>query len=260
MAATLAEKHQAHLEASVVVPLFQPSRGANDRVFAEVVEAVRKRQREEAAEAVAHLRSLTAVADPERLTVHTLETSFEDVRMAAARAALTADIILLGQPERLDGDELDTEIFVGALMGGGRPCLMLPRWIEPHAWGRRVMIAWKATPEAARAVQAALPLIACAEAVRVCCINPRGEERGEGPSSLARLATYLTRHGARVEDAVTIESWEGPEKAFPAEIEGFGADLLVMGAYSRSRLQELLFGGMTAAMVRTSKMPLLLMR
>jgi nucleotide-binding universal stress UspA family protein len=45
---------------------------------------------------------------------------------------------------------------------------------------------------------------------------------------------------------------------FPSEIEAFNADMLVMGAYSRPRLQEIVFGGMTAAMVREARIPLLI--
>jgi nucleotide-binding universal stress UspA family protein len=256
-ALALAQTHQAHLEANVIVPLFQPTHGMNDDVFVHSMEELRRRTRERADDAVARLRNLAPDA-ADRVSVRAVETVFDDIRAITGRAARTADLVIAGQPEDLDRNQLDTEIFVGALLGGGSPCLMLPRWIEPHTWGRRVLIAWKGTPEAARALQAAMPLIAAAEAVRVCLVNPRGERHGEDTHSMARLAAYLARHGARVEEPVISESWEGPEKAFLAELDGYGADLLVMGAYSRPRLQEILFGGMTAAMVRHARVPILM--
>jgi nucleotide-binding universal stress UspA family protein len=103
-----------------------------------------------------------------------------------------------------------------------------------------------------------MPFIAAAEAVRISVANPRSGQEGEDAAGLDRLATYLMRHGARVEPPVVRSSWEGPEKMFPSEIEAFNADMLVMGAYSRPRLQEIVFGGMTAAMVREARIPLLI--
>jgi nucleotide-binding universal stress UspA family protein len=258
LAQAVAGFHQAHLEAVAVVqlpsPLYGPGRGALAEIYAGAV----KTAREEGAQAIAALRALTPQT-PDQVTLHTEDAFLADVRALAARAARTADLVILGQPEDFDRSDLGTEILVGALLGGGRPCLMFPRWIEPHAWGKRALIAWKGTPEAARAVQAALPLLKLAEKVRLCLVNPRTERTGEDPRSVARLASYLTRHGVQVEEPSIRESREGPEKLFASEIDGFNADLLVMGAYSRPRFQEIVFGGMTAAMIREAKIPVLLM-
>jgi nucleotide-binding universal stress UspA family protein len=254
LALAVARVHEAHLEANVVVPLPDPIRGMNDVYFVRVYEELRERARKSGAAAVARLSEM---APPTALSVRTREAMLGDVRAAAARAARTADLVVVGQPEALDRSELDTDIFVGALLGGGRPLLMLPRWIQPHPWGRRALVAWKGTPEASRAVQGALPLLKAAEMVRICLVNPRSEREGEDEFSLRRLVAYLERHGVRVEEPVIRTSWEGPEKLFLSEIDGFGADLLVMGAYGRPRLQEILFGGMTAAMVSNARIPVL---
>jgi nucleotide-binding universal stress UspA family protein len=255
LALAIARAYESHLEANVVVPMPDPIRGMNDVYFVRVYEELREKARKDGAAAVARLSEL---APAELVSVRAGEAMLGDVRALAARAARTADLVVVGQPEALDKSELDTDIFVGALLGGGRPVLMLPRWIEPHPWGRRALIAWKGTPEASRAVRGSLPLLKTAETVRICLVNPRSEREGEDDLSLSRLAAYLERHGARVEEPVIRTSWEGPEKLFSSEIEGFGADLLVMGAYSRPRLQEILFGGMTAAMVRNARIPVLL--
>ena len=179
------------------------------------------------------------------------------MRALAARCARSVDLVVVGQPEKLDGSDLDSDLFVGAVLGGGRPCLMVPRWVRPHNWGKRALIAWKGSPEAARAVQGALPLLKSAEAVRICVSNPRGEYEGEDEASLSRLSTYLLRHGVRVEETVVRQSWEGAARMFVSEIEGFGADLLVMGAYGRPRAQEIIFGGMTEDMMREARIPIL---
>jgi nucleotide-binding universal stress UspA family protein len=173
---------------------------------------------------------------------------FSEVRAYAARRARRSDLVIAGQPQSMDG--VDAELLMGAVFGGGRPCLMLPRWIKPHTWGKRVFIAWKGTPEAARAVAGAMPFIRRSETVRICCANPRGEREGEDEQGLNELASYLMRHGANVEPVVSATSWEGADKLILSEIEGFNADLVVMGAYGHTRVHELIFGGLTEKMVR----------
>ncbi|MGE0045253.1 MAG: universal stress protein, partial [Hyphomonadaceae bacterium] len=76
--------------------------------------------------------------------------------------------------------------------------------------------------------------------------------------NLHRVCDYLRMHGVRVEAPKTMRSREAPETVLAAEIEAFHADLLVMGAYSRPRLQEIMFGGTTAAMIREARIPVLL--
>lgn len=245
----IAAADAAHLEVNVIAPLFGSLMPVDPELMVALYERERQKAREEGARVASEIHKLGGA--PDRMSVHIRDLFFSEVRAFAARAARTSDLVVAGQPERMDG--VDAEVLIGALLGGGRPVLMLPRWIKPHAWGRRVFIAWKGTPEAARAVAGALPLIVKAEVVRICVANPRGARHGEDDESLERLAVYLGRHGAKVEPMVTASSWEGPEKLFPSEIEGFNADLVVMGAYGHSRARELVFGGMTEMMVRNAR-------
>jgi nucleotide-binding universal stress UspA family protein len=249
MAQAVAEVRDAHLDVDVIAPLFAPLTPMEPEVMAALYEQERVRARKEGAQVAAELRK--SCGAPDRAAVHVRDLFFSEIRDYAARAARSCDLVIAAQPERMDG--VEAELLIGALLGGGRPALMLPRWIQPHTWGKRVFIAWKGTPEAARAVKGALPFIAEAEAVRICVANPRGERHGEDERSLDRLATYLMRHGAKAESPIATSSWEGPEKLFPSEIEGFNADLVVMGAYGHSRARELVFGGMTEMMVRNAR-------
>lgn len=254
LAADVAKQHGAHLEAILLNRLPGPRFGANE-AMADLYEADLKQSRATAAEA---LKALQAAAGAGDHHLHVVECGAGEARDAAARLSRTADLVMIGKPEDFDGTDLDTDIFIGAVLEGGRPCLMFPRWITPHAWGRRALIWWKGTPQASRAVQGALPFIAKAEAARICVANPRGEREGEDERSIERLGAYLMRHGAKVGDPVMRESWEGPEYMIASEVEGFNADLVVMGAYESSRLQEEMFGGATARMVRDATVPILL--
>jgi nucleotide-binding universal stress UspA family protein len=162
------------------------------------------------------------------------------------------------QPSSGEQGALERKILTGALFAGP-PCLMTPAWIEPHAFGRRVMIAWKASPQAARAVTAALPLLKSAEAVRIVVVDPR-DEAGEGEAARERLGVHLMRHGVRVEAAIGVASEyrDRVGQALDNEAEGFGADLLVMGAYGHARLAEFIFGGVTRHVIAHARQPALM--
>lgn len=256
MGLKLAQAYGAQLEALVLWPVPSAFPIGGGDVLAALDDDARKDVVQASDEALSGLRAIAGG----KAHVHAKIISGGDAQAAAARAVRTADLAIFGQPEEMDGSRLDTDIFLGAILEGGRPCLMLPRWIQPHDFGRRALVVWRGTPESSRALQAALPFLKQAEAVRVCVPNPRGAHHGEDPESLARLATYLMRHGVKVEEPVLRDSWEGSEYMLPSEIEGFRADLLVFGAYEGSRIGEDLFGGVTAKMVREARIPIVMAR
>lgn len=233
----LAEEHGARLEALVLRP------PADLNV---VVEG-----------AVEALREIVGEAG-DRVHVHRIDLGEDDAQAVAAREARLADLVIFGKPETLDNSRLDTDIFAGALLGGGRPCLMLPRWITPHAFGRRPLIAWRGEEEAARALHWAMPFLRAAEEARICLANPRSDREGEDDAGMARLAAYVRRQGVKVGEPVIRESWEDSQRMILSELEGFNADMLVMGAFGAPRLLEELFGGVTASIVRDVRVPVLL--
>lgn len=251
-AQVIASAERAALEVDVVAPLFAflgtDGPGGIAAYYAQERERVHKEAEAAAADVRRALTSGAGVID--NVSVHARDMFFSEVRSYAARTARTSDLVIAAQPESMDS--VEAELLIGTLFGGGRPCLMLPRWIGPHTWGKRVFIAWKGTPEAARAVAGALPFIRKADQVRICCANPRGEREGEDEQSLNRLASYLMRRGASVEPVVTSTSREGADKLILSQIEAFNADLVVMGGYGHSRVRELVFGGLTEKMVRES--------
>jgi nucleotide-binding universal stress UspA family protein len=252
----LARTFSAHLEVHsfTLLPEFPITEAAG--ALADAYGQARARAAAAAEEALAAIRALGPELG-EQFSAYRQDVGPGEARRMAGVIARTADLVILGRTEDIDQSTLDSEILDGALMSGGRPCLVVPRWREPHAWGRRALIAWKGTREASRAVSAAMPLLARADSVRICVVNPRGEADGEDKRSLGRLATHLMRHGVRVEETVTPTSGEGAEKAIAGEIESFGADLLVMGAYGHSRVRQWVLGGVTRAMLASANVPIL---
>lgn len=130
------------------------------------------------------------------------------------------------------------------LMEAARPVLVVPPGLE-HLRGARIVVAWKDTPEARRAVSAALPFIVQADQVFVATAGEGA--RFEGGQDVAEL---LARHGAHV----TTHLLSAPPRETTDEILRFAArqdaDLLVMGAYGHARLRQWLFGGATREILR----------
>jgi nucleotide-binding universal stress UspA family protein len=102
--------------------------------------------------------------------------------------------------------------------------------------GRRILVAWRSSREAARAVNDALPLLATAEAVDLVVVNPTSEHdvRDYGEEPGASIAAHLARHGISVEVLRERAVGESVGKRLLACAAGRGADLIVLGAYGHS--------------------------
>ena len=155
--------------------------------------------------------------------------------------------------ERLPADHHDVGgpgpmgVAAGALlMEVGRPVLVAPPGIERLA-AKRVVVAWKDTREARRAVHDALPFLTRADEVLVAVVGPDADREGAED-----VAAYLSDHSV----AVTTHLLRSPEVSAADEILRFAgreeADLVVMGAYGHSRLREWIFGGATRDVLQTT--------
>lgn len=157
--------------------------------------------------------------------------------VAQARAA---DVVVVGRHGPADGDPGLLAVSAGALlMEVGRPVIVAPPGIERLA-ARRVVVAWKDTREARRAVQDALPFLSRADAVHVVALGPGAHEEGAED-----VATYLVGHGANVTTHLLPSPAIGAGEELLRFAQREGADLIVMGAYGHSRLREWIFGGVT---------------
>ncbi len=147
--------------------------------------------------------------------------------------------------------------FVGnLLLDSGRPVLLAPDK-PPRTLGRTVAIAWKNTPEAARAVTGAMPILAQAEEVIVMSAN-EGDESVDGHSrSAQRLTDTLKWNGCKAR-ALHVRPDHRAAAAILEQSLDLNADLLVMGGYGRSRLRETVFGGFTRDVLQWSPIPVLM--
>ncbi|HSK40304.1 MAG TPA: universal stress protein [Arenibaculum sp.] len=139
-----------------------------------------------------------------------------------------------------------------ALFESGRPILVAPP-AAPTTMGKTVVIAWNASTETARTLAFARPFLERAE--RVVVITAEGA-MVEGPSG-NDVVQYLGRAGI-VAQARHVSSRRGPGETILEEARNIGADLLIKGAYTQSRLRQMIFGGATSHILAMATMPVLM--
>ncbi|HEX9489871.1 MAG TPA: universal stress protein [Stellaceae bacterium] len=168
-----------------------------------------------------------------------------------------ADLAILGQidPENPGVGAPRPE---AVLLASGRPILVVPYIGAGETVGRRVLAAWNASREAARALNDALPLLEDAETVIVLSVNPERGIAGEGDLPAADIALHLARHDIKAEAAYAVAEDIGVGDVLLSRAADLGSDLLVMGGYGHSRLREVVLGGATRTLLRHMTLPVLL--
>ena len=143
------------------------------------------------------------------------------------------------------------------LLSSGRPILVPPRR-SSKTLGFRVAIAWKDTPEAARAVTLSMPFLARAESVSVLNASEGEYDLEKSGASAAALAENLQWHGIAVKSTMLKFSLTPASERILDEAYKLDTDLLVMGGYGHSRLREFVFGGMTREILAECEIPVLM--
>lgn len=160
-----------------------------------------------------------------------------------------ADLIIVSRPK--DTGSVADLFLSSALTGSCRPVLILPARSRKHI-GTRICIGWDQSTEAMVAVKGAIPLLQQADEIMIVSC---GKEDNPGPKS-SQLAAYLTHWGIKTRRVNT--RGRDVEAELVTEFKKANADLLVGGAYSRSRWRERIFGGTTEFLVRDANIPVLL--
>ncbi len=163
-------------------------------------------------------------------------------------------MVVLAQPDH--SGELESHIAEDVVLSSGRPALVVPYIGAAKTIGERVMVAWDASREAARAVHDALPVLERAKSAVVLVINPHRGNHGAEPG--ADIALHLARHGVEVEAQHLEVNDLSVADALLSRLADNGIDLLVMGAYGHSRLRELVLGGVTRQIFQEMTVPVLM--
>ena len=258
LASALAERFEAHLVGLYPLPIPEAPRhlGYYDpALLAPFFEELRVRARDaanEVRESFEHVAGLRGISAEWREIPEGPEAD-------PALHARYVDLTILGQ---LDPDRGEAEMIRPrpdqVTLASGRPILVVPYAGHFETVGRRVLVGWNATREAARAVNDAMPLLVAAEMVTVLTIDAREGPHAHGELPGADISLHMARHGVKAEIERTVSADLSVGDVLLSRAADLGADLLVMGAYGHSRARELLLGGATRALLRSMTIPVLM--
>ena len=162
------------------------------------------------------------------------------------------DMIVLARP----GDEWQSPSMVtleSALFESGRPVLIAPP-ASPRSLGSNVLIAWNSSTEQARTMADAMPLLRLAERITICTVEG---STVAGPSG-DEMARSLRTNGIAAETMTLKPNKRNAGEALLAKAEELGCDLIVKGAYTQSRLRQMIFGGTTRHILANARLPVLM--
>lgn len=174
------------------------------------------------------------------------DKSFGDSQVASYGRVF--DIAVLGRPgaERGDPRMATAEALI---FESGRPILLAPPK-APANFGETIVISWNRSTETARSVALAMPLLAQAKKITVLTVENFMVDGPTGEECAAKLAS----HGMPVE-AVTKPAGRTPGESVLEACTELGADLLIKGAFTQSRLRQMIFGGPTAHIMANAELP-----
>ncbi len=169
-----------------------------------------------------------------------------------AQQARSADIIVSGGRSPAFSDAFSLASPKDLVVQAGRPVLVAPDgvdWLDL----RSVLVAWKDTPEARRAVADSLPLLRKAKNVTVVEIPEQEDSGAAATARVADVVAWLARHGVAATPRVS-EMEPGEETTDHLEMiaDDVAAGLVVAGAYGHSRFRELILGGFTQYLINQS--------
>ncbi|MGE0736576.1 MAG: universal stress protein [Alphaproteobacteria bacterium] len=251
----IAERCGAHLTAiHVSPPLYIPAYVAA-QVGDVVVDVNEKVKQEAEAAAKAQYDKIAA------RTTLPIEWRIDSGHVATVMSvhARYADLTVLGQYNaENEAAAFYPDLVENVVMDAGRPILVIPYAGKFPTVGKNVLLAWNASREATRAVSDAMPLLQTADKVTVFAVNPEGGPDGHGEMPGADIALYLARHGVKAEvNSLNAKDLEVGDVLLSRAAD-LGIDLLVMGAYGRSRLREFILGGASRDILRHMTIPVLM--
>ncbi len=190
-------------------------------------------------------------ADIQCASLHHVEGRIEEI--IALRSRL-ADIIIVSRAIR-DGDDSSTSVLHQLIFHSGRPLILVPAGADAFPITGNCVLAWDGSAEAARAVSDSLPFLISEKTFILSVLTDIGEDI---PLPQKQLAAYLARHHIQTKLIEYNAKKSELPKCLLASAKAHSASLLVMGAYSHTRIQEIIFGGATKYMLDHADIPVLL--
>lgn len=167
---------------------------------------------------------------------------------------LTATVLDGTDPQR----RAETEALI---FSSGGPVLVVPALdaavpvAEERATPLTIVVAWDGGQSASRALRDAMPILAHADLVAIVTV---GDDKAIDPAGIAGVQAFLEHHGVRTKHVSRTRGTSPVGDTLQAIARSQGADLLVMGAYGRNRLQEFILGGATRTILHAPRLPIFL--
>jgi nucleotide-binding universal stress UspA family protein len=254
-AVSLALTRAAHLDAVSIgyetVSFGQPFDGGAAIAAVFEVERERALARAEAALAVFETEARNAGIS---YGVKALAAIPSDAAAIIGASARLYDLTIVLQPEP-DHTTFDNNITQEILFQSGGPVLFIPYTYKGPFEPKRIGICWDGSRVAARAFRDAAPFLSRADAITIMCLN---EEQVPADASSAILAAHLARHGLAAQIERMSADRSDIQPAILSLAADAGLDLIVMGGYGHSRLQERVLGGVTRGMLQSMTVPTLM--
>jgi nucleotide-binding universal stress UspA family protein len=174
-----------------------------------------------------------------------------------AREALVADLLFLGQytqPVSSIAPGVNPDFNQAVLIASGKPGLVIPAIHKGEPIGRVVLVAWKPTREAARALSAALPFLQRAGQVHLVQWSEPGVTADPGPD----VEASLRRHGVTAVMHRDAARDKEVGELLLSRAADLSADLIVMGCYGHSRAREWALGGASRSVLQSMTVPVLM--
>jgi nucleotide-binding universal stress UspA family protein len=163
------------------------------------------------------------------------------------------DVIVMNRPDA-NSSGLYRRALEASLFESGRPVLLSPPSPPEHV-GTNVLVAWNGSTEQARAVALAMPLLKKAERATVLTVT--GGTGVPGPSA-EQMVRYLRWNGVAAELLTIGLDGKNTGEAILGAAQTLACDLLIKGAFTQSRLRQMIFGGATRNVMSAAMLPVLL--
>jgi nucleotide-binding universal stress UspA family protein len=179
-----------------------------------------------------------------------MESFSGDSAISSLDSARCVDLIVAQQRDP-DAESNGVANLEALLFETGRPVLFAPYAMPVQTAFERIIVGWNGSPEAARAVFDALPLIVAAKETEILTVDPQDYGGEEGVTAGAQIAAALARHGAKVTISNQRSAGLSHADVIQNRVAETGVQLLVTGAFSQSRLKEFFFGGVTRTLLQS---------
>jgi nucleotide-binding universal stress UspA family protein len=256
VALPIAKEHGAHLIGLHVIPNV-PVRQSVEIYIPEDIIARQQQQLLDEAAAIQELLEERARSAGVEYEWRRIATDHYEIAKDVFDSALCADLVVLRQGTS-DPFEIWANLPAHIALHCGRPVLTVPNAGKFHSVGKKVLIAWNGSREAARAAFDALPMISTGGQVDIVSIDAADNDGRPRFTPADELGRALSRQGFKVDciDAYSGDIPVGDE--ILNRVSDHGYDLVVMGCYGHSRLRETIFGGVTRDLFEHMTAPVLM--